>query len=113
MKNDSLPNFDARRKFLGRLGLAAATCAGASIGVGALGAFAPKPARAAIDAGGSFPTVDYDWTKHKWAFGVDATKCIGCLRCVESCPSGALAKTAETPGLADSLRVPLFPELIK
>ncbi len=27
----------------------------------------------------------YDWTKHRWAFGVDATKCIGCLRCVEAC----------------------------
>ncbi len=34
---------------------------------------------------GSFPTKDYDWTKHSWAFGVDATKCIGCLRCVEAC----------------------------
>ena len=27
----------------------------------------------------------YDWTKHRWAFGVDATRCIGCLRCVEAC----------------------------
>ena len=27
----------------------------------------------------------YDWSKHHWAFGVDATKCIGCLRCVEAC----------------------------
>jgi len=27
----------------------------------------------------------YDWTQHHWAFGVDATKCIGCLRCVEAC----------------------------
>jgi Fe-S-cluster-containing dehydrogenase component len=27
----------------------------------------------------------YDWTKHRWAYGVDATKCIGCLRCVEAC----------------------------
>jgi len=45
--------------------------------------------------------------------GVDYRYCKGCLRCVESCPTGALAKTAETPGLADSLRVPLFPELIK
>jgi Fe-S-cluster-containing dehydrogenase component len=35
--------------------------------------------------GSSFPTKDYDWTKHQWAFGVDATKCIGCLRCVEAC----------------------------
>jgi tetrathionate reductase subunit B len=82
MKTDSLPSVDARRKFLGKLGLAAATCAGAAVG-GALGVFAPAAARAA--ASGSFPTKDYDWTKHRWAFGVDATKCIGCLRCVEAC----------------------------
>lgn len=44
--------------------------------------------------------------------GVDYRYCKGCLRCVESCPSGALVKTAETPGLAASLRVPLFPGLI-
>ncbi|MGA7389714.1 MAG: 4Fe-4S dicluster domain-containing protein, partial [Pseudolabrys sp.] len=25
------------------------------------------------------------WSKHQWAFGVDAEKCIGCLRCVEAC----------------------------
>jgi len=44
--------------------------------------------------------------------GVDYRYCKGCLRCVESCPTGALAKTAETAGLADKLRVPLFPEMI-
>ncbi len=33
----------------------------------------------------SFPTPEYDWTKHRWAYGIDATKCIGCLRCVEAC----------------------------
>lgn len=33
----------------------------------------------------SFPTPDYDWTKHRWAYGIDATRCIGCLRCVEAC----------------------------
>ncbi len=33
----------------------------------------------------SFPTEDYDWTKHRWAYGIDATRCIGCLRCVEAC----------------------------
>jgi pyruvate ferredoxin oxidoreductase gamma subunit len=43
---------------------------------------------------------------------VDYRYCKGCLRCVESCPTGALAKEPETPGLADRLRVPLFPELI-
>jgi len=44
--------------------------------------------------------------------GIDYRYCKGCLRCVESCPTGALAKQAETAGLADKLRVPLFPELI-
>lgn len=44
--------------------------------------------------------------------GVDYRYCKGCLRCVESCPTGALSKQAETAGLADRLRVPLFPELI-
>jgi tetrathionate reductase subunit B len=81
MKTDSMPNLDARRKFLGKLGLAAVACAGA----GAVGAFAPAAARAVIRAGESFPTQDYDWTKYRWAFGVDANKCIGCLRCVEAC----------------------------
>ena len=45
--------------------------------------------------------------------GVDYRYCKGCMRCVESCPTGALAEEIETPGLADRLRVPLFPELIK
>jgi pyruvate ferredoxin oxidoreductase gamma subunit len=44
--------------------------------------------------------------------GIDYRYCKGCLRCVESCPSGALTKEAETPGRADFLRVPLFPGLI-
>jgi len=44
--------------------------------------------------------------------GIDYRYCKGCLRCVESCPSGALTRETETPGLAERLRVPLFPELI-
>ena len=44
--------------------------------------------------------------------GVDYRYCKGCMRCVESCPTGALEKQTETPGLADRLRVPLFPGLI-
>jgi pyruvate ferredoxin oxidoreductase gamma subunit len=44
--------------------------------------------------------------------GIDYRYCKGCLRCVESCPTRALVKTAETPGLADRLRVPAFPDLI-
>jgi pyruvate ferredoxin oxidoreductase gamma subunit len=45
--------------------------------------------------------------------GVDYQYCKGCMRCVESCPSGALSKTAETPGLADRLRVRKFPDLLQ
>jgi Fe-S-cluster-containing dehydrogenase component len=33
----------------------------------------------------SFPTADYDWTQHRWGYGIDATRCIGCLRCVDAC----------------------------
>jgi pyruvate ferredoxin oxidoreductase gamma subunit len=44
--------------------------------------------------------------------GVDYRYCKGCMRCVESCPSRALTREAETPGLADRLRVPLFPGLV-
>ncbi|HXE50932.1 MAG TPA: 4Fe-4S dicluster domain-containing protein [Ramlibacter sp.] len=96
-------SMQARRAFLGKLGLAA-TCTGAVVGAGVLGAVQSATAKsetaasppqdgvpagnaktASTAAGGSFPTPDYDWTKHQWAFGVDATKCIGCLRCVEAC----------------------------
>jgi tetrathionate reductase subunit B len=85
MTTDSLRSLEARRKFLGRLGIAAATCVGASSGAGVLAALAPAAADAANAESGSFPTEEYDWTKHRWAFGVDANKCIGCLRCVEAC----------------------------
>ncbi|MEO8653827.1 MAG: 4Fe-4S dicluster domain-containing protein [Ramlibacter sp.] len=95
-------SMQARRAFLGKLGLAA-TFTGAGVGavLGAVQSATPKSEisasggpkgtaasngrTTATAAGGSFPTPDYDWTKHQWAFGVDATKCIGCLRCVEAC----------------------------
>jgi pyruvate ferredoxin oxidoreductase gamma subunit len=44
--------------------------------------------------------------------GVDYRYCKGCMRCVESCATGALTREAETPGFAGRLRVPLFPGLI-
>ena len=44
--------------------------------------------------------------------GVDYRYCKGCLRCVESCPASAMLKKAETPGLAERLAVPLFPDLM-
>ena len=86
-KRKECPSSSARRRFLGLLGHAA-TCAGAAVAsAAALGALeddtAAKAGRAA--SGASSPIKDYDWTQHQWAFGVDATKCIGCLRCVEAC----------------------------
>ena len=92
MNDKTKPTLDARRAFLGKLGLAA-TCTGAVAGIAALGvlpagtaAAKSEPAPGGAAAGGdSFPTPQYDWTKHQWAFGVDANKCIGCLRCVEAC----------------------------
>jgi Fe-S-cluster-containing dehydrogenase component len=45
----------------------------------------PEDNKAAAERAASFPTKDYDWTKHNWAYGIDATRCIGCLRCVEAC----------------------------
>ncbi len=45
--------------------------------------------------------------------GVDYRYCKGCMRCVETCPASAMTKKTETPGLAERLRVPLFPELVE
>jgi pyruvate ferredoxin oxidoreductase gamma subunit len=45
--------------------------------------------------------------------GVDYRYCKGCLRCVETCSTGAITREAETPGLAERLRVPLFPDLFE
>lgn len=43
--------------------------------------------------------------------GVDYRYCKGCLRCIETCPTGAMTREAETPGLAAKLSEPLFPQL--
>ena len=90
----------SRRDFLGLLGKGAA-CAGAL--AGAAGAALASSGGAANALGGVGPTFqqedgqyaearknppkipNYNWTDHKWAFGVDANRCIGCLRCVEAC----------------------------
>ena len=73
---------DGRRKFL-RLFGAAIGGGGVAIAANSLlpeAAATETPAKAAIPA-----IPGYDWSQHHWAFGVDATKCIGCLRCVEAC----------------------------
>ncbi len=64
------------------------SCLGSTIACGAatVVASAASPAVMAATAGGAVPAIpDFDWSKHQWAFGVDAEKCIGCLRCVEAC----------------------------
>jgi tetrathionate reductase subunit B len=71
----------ARRSFLECLG---ATVAAGAAAVAA-GALLPKETQAAASAAPAPSIPGYDWSKHRWAFGVDATKCIGCLRCVEAC----------------------------
>ncbi len=76
-----------RRDFLSCLGSALA-CGAATV---AASAVSPQTAAATAEAAAGTqmppnPAIpEYDWTKHRWAFGVDAEKCIGCLRCVEAC----------------------------
>ncbi|MBI3041691.1 MAG: 4Fe-4S dicluster domain-containing protein [Betaproteobacteria bacterium] len=85
MKQETISSLVARRAFLRKIGRAA-TCAGAIATAGALGVTQKVAAKSEpASSRGSFPTPDYDWTKRRWGFGVDATKCIGCLRCVEAC----------------------------
>jgi len=85
MKREAISALRARRGFLRKIGRAAAMAA-AGVAAGTAGIMRKAAAKnEAAAAQKSFPTPDYDWTKHRWAFGVDATKCIGCLRCVEAC----------------------------
>ena len=84
-KKEAIASLLARRRFLRKIGRAA-TGAGAVVAAGTLGGMQKVTAKSeSPSTRDSFPTKDYDWTKRQWAFGVDATKCIGCLRCVEAC----------------------------
>jgi tetrathionate reductase subunit B len=89
MKSNDTPAIPERRFFLRDIGRGAA-CAGAAVSAaGMLCAAgteaASKDTGTGAKDGTSFPAPGYDWTKHRWAFAVDATKCIGCLRCMEAC----------------------------
>ena len=44
--------------------------------------------------------------------GIDYRYCKGCMRCIETCPTGAMTREAETPGLVAQLNKPLFPQLV-
>ena len=85
MKREAISALRARRGFLRGIGRAA-TVAAAAVAAGTAGIMRKAAAKGeATGRRAAFPTADYDWTRHRWAFGVDATKCIGCLRCVEAC----------------------------
>jgi tetrathionate reductase subunit B len=71
-----------RREFLGRLASTIA-CGAATLATSSLTSQATAANTAAASEPPAIP--DYDWSKHQWAFGVDAEKCIGCLRCAEAC----------------------------
>jgi len=69
-----------RRDFLSCLGSVIA-CGAATMAANTVSTAASAPI-----AGSAVPPIpNFDWSKHQWAFGVDAEKCIGCLRCVEAC----------------------------
>lgn len=94
------PSLAARRNFLRKLGRAATYTTGALMGAGTLGETQQAAAKSAAKRDRSaFPAPGYDWTQHQWGFGVDATKCIGCLRCVEACK-----KENDVPGDAHHFR---------
>jgi tetrathionate reductase subunit B len=82
-KNSAAEIQAGRRAFLARLSGALAGGAAAATA----SALLPKQAPAAV-AANEPPTPaipKYNWKEHQWAYGIDATKCIGCLRCVEAC----------------------------
>jgi Fe-S-cluster-containing dehydrogenase component len=70
----------SRREFLGKAALASGGCAVfVLLGPGqAVRAAHPAP------EGGS-PLGDYDWEQHRYAYLIDAEKCIGCGMCVKAC----------------------------
>jgi tetrathionate reductase subunit B len=85
VKNDREKN--PRREFLSATGKALAGL-GVVAGGGSLlgqGNNEDNTAETGDTAAASFPTPEYDWTQHRWAYGIDVTRCIGCLRCVEAC----------------------------
>ena len=73
-----------RRDFLGCLA-SALTCGAAAAATSAVSPLAAAAAPGPISSARPPAIPEYDWSQHRWAFGVDATRCIGCLRCVEAC----------------------------
>jgi hypothetical protein len=68
-----------RREFLSCLGSAlACSAAAAAASAVATGTVASTAEAAAAEVPPNPAIPGYDWTQHQWAFGVDATKSIGC-----------------------------------
>ena len=84
----------SRRGFLGLLGKGA-VCAGALIGAGSAvalsetqglkRAYQQNDEQYAESVNNPPKIPGYNWNDHQWAMGVDTTRCIGCLRCMEAC----------------------------
>ena len=79
MKPKISANRPDRRRLLRLLGGAVVFAGGALASMGITWRRALAAVKSPLFANG------YDWTKHRWGFGVDANRCIGCLRCVEAC----------------------------
>jgi Fe-S-cluster-containing dehydrogenase component len=86
----------SRRGFLGLMGAGVATTAVALVSVDSdanVGnhksdkklAFQQNEAQYQESLNNPPKIPNYDWNKHKWSYGVDVSRCIGCLRCMEAC----------------------------
>lgn len=73
-----------RREFLSCLGGAIA-CGAAAVAANSVSSQATAATQGTAAATQPPAIPGFDWSKHHWAFGVDAERCIGCLRCVEAC----------------------------
>jgi len=84
----------SRRGLLGLFGKVAActgalACAGAAVGTSLVNesrrGFQQNDEQYSESLYNPPKVPDYNWNDHQWAMGVDTTRCIGCLRCMEAC----------------------------
>jgi Fe-S-cluster-containing dehydrogenase component len=80
MKKRSDNTRSGRRTFLRSAGKAAVAAA-ALVGAKGIANAKKNPSERAATG----PVEGYDWSKRQWGYGIDAYRCIGCLRCVEAC----------------------------